>query len=351
MLDIFKRFNNLIVEKMHLSEGFGDFVKKGVSKIKSFFKNMAIKINHFIAMFDKNGKVIEATSPYTSLNYISNGNVPGVTAFTAVKNEFIDESVQSTASIVESPEYYGIIDENSIEYKNYLTMIEMINEHCAKYGDKLNEARVGFSAASGGLQSDNTPDITTSQFKKFLDIAIRSTPGEMTKQGFDEDEDVHGNHIMVVCEEELIDLFEALEYFKLSDNSLSIPAIDDINDIISILEDENEAKALFETDIFRYQIVGIIHNLAFILGLDYTTAIEEAYNIGKDTFEDRYTSTLEETEGIPIIEACATKTPALIRDIPVFEEWLEDGVNVYKAKDIEVIDVFKTEKRKRHKKE
>lgn len=26
MLDIFKRFNNLIVEKMHLSEGFGDFV-------------------------------------------------------------------------------------------------------------------------------------------------------------------------------------------------------------------------------------------------------------------------------------------------------------------------------------
>lgn len=45
--------------------------------------------------------------------------------------------------------------------------------------------------------------------------------------------------------------------------------------------------------------------------------------------------TLEETEGIPIIEACACKTPALIRDIPVFEEWLEDGVNVYKAKDID----------------
>lgn len=44
--------------------------------------------------------------------------------------------------------------------------------------------------------------------------------------------------------------------------------------------------------------------------------------------------TLEETEGIPIMEACACKTPALIRDIPVFEEWLQDGVNVYKAKDI-----------------
>lgn len=45
--------------------------------------------------------------------------------------------------------------------------------------------------------------------------------------------------------------------------------------------------------------------------------------------------TLEETEGIPIIEACASKIPAIIRDIPVFEEWLEDGKNVYKAKDID----------------
>lgn len=47
--------------------------------------------------------------------------------------------------------------------------------------------------------------------------------------------------------------------------------------------------------------------------------------------------TLEETEGIPIIEACATKQKALIRDIPVFNEWLEDGVNVYKAK---ILDEF-----------
>ena len=44
--------------------------------------------------------------------------------------------------------------------------------------------------------------------------------------------------------------------------------------------------------------------------------------------------TLEETEGIPILEASACKTKTLIRDIPVFEEWLKDGVNVYKAKDL-----------------
>ena len=45
--------------------------------------------------------------------------------------------------------------------------------------------------------------------------------------------------------------------------------------------------------------------------------------------------TYEETEGIPIIEACACKATAIIRDIPVFEGWLEDGINVYKAKNLD----------------
>ena len=45
--------------------------------------------------------------------------------------------------------------------------------------------------------------------------------------------------------------------------------------------------------------------------------------------------TLEETEGIPIVEACACQCQALIRDIPVFEDWLQDNINVYKAKDID----------------
>lgn len=45
--------------------------------------------------------------------------------------------------------------------------------------------------------------------------------------------------------------------------------------------------------------------------------------------------TLEETEGIPIIEASAMKIDSIIRDIGVFDGWLTDGVNVYKAKDKE----------------
>lgn len=39
----------------------------------------------------------------------------------------------------------------------------------------------------------------------------------------------------------------------------------------------------------------------------------------------------EETEGIVVLEALASGIPVLLRDIPVYEGWLEDGKSVYKA--------------------
>lgn len=49
--------------------------------------------------------------------------------------------------------------------------------------------------------------------------------------------------------------------------------------------------------------------------------------------------TLEETEGIPAMEACAMKCDTIVRDIPVFDDWLEDGKNIYKAKDINDFEI------------
>ena len=49
--------------------------------------------------------------------------------------------------------------------------------------------------------------------------------------------------------------------------------------------------------------------------------------------------TFEETEGIPIIEACAVGANAIIRDIKIFDDWLVDGKNVYKAKDLEEFEI------------
>ena len=40
----------------------------------------------------------------------------------------------------------------------------------------------------------------------------------------------------------------------------------------------------------------------------------------------------EETEGIVVLEALACGTPTLVRDIPVYDGWLEDGVNVHKGR-------------------
>ncbi|MDO5696357.1 MAG: glycosyltransferase [Dermatophilus congolensis] len=39
----------------------------------------------------------------------------------------------------------------------------------------------------------------------------------------------------------------------------------------------------------------------------------------------------EETEGIVVLEAMASGVPVLLRDIPVYDDWLEDGVVVHKA--------------------
>jgi 1,2-diacylglycerol-3-alpha-glucose alpha-1,2-glucosyltransferase len=44
--------------------------------------------------------------------------------------------------------------------------------------------------------------------------------------------------------------------------------------------------------------------------------------------------THEETEGIVILEALASKTPILVRDIPIYANWLENGETVYKGNNI-----------------
>lgn len=41
----------------------------------------------------------------------------------------------------------------------------------------------------------------------------------------------------------------------------------------------------------------------------------------------------EETEGIVVLEALSCGIPTVVRDIPVYREWLTDGVSVCKAKD------------------
>lgn len=55
--------------------------------------------------------------------------------------------------------------------------------------------------------------------------------------------------------------------------------------------------------------------------------IKGAYHYAECLFFPSY----EETEGIVVLEALASHCPVLIRDIGVYADWLEDGLNCYKA--------------------
>lgn len=57
--------------------------------------------------------------------------------------------------------------------------------------------------------------------------------------------------------------------------------------------------------------------------------LRQAY-AGSDLF---WFPTYEETEGIVILEALAMKIPVLVRDIPVYQNWLMNGKNVYTFQD------------------
>lgn len=59
--------------------------------------------------------------------------------------------------------------------------------------------------------------------------------------------------------------------------------------------------------------------------------IEGAYAAADCFFFPSY----EETEGIVVLEALASKCPVIIRDIPVYEDWLEHNISCFKAIDNE----------------
>lgn len=73
-----------------------------------------------------------------------------------------------------------------------------------------------------------------------------------------------------------------------------------------------------------------LDNLTFA-GYVAPEILKQAYS-GSDLF---LFPTYEETEGIVLLEALAMKVPVLVRNIPIYDEWLTDGVNVYKAEDQE----------------
>ena len=176
-----KKYTHVIDYDSFINEGkFKDFIHKGVEKVKSFFKTVTLKIDNIIAFFKEDGEIYPATSAYTSLNTVASGVIPGVKAYCDIDNPYLN-NVEKEASIVPEPGYYGIIDKNSVEYRNYETFKGMVNEHYAKYGNTgpfqmINEEdfkRVGFSAADGGVVAR---DIDSDDLREILEDLVENVP-------------------------------------------------------------------------------------------------------------------------------------------------------------------------------
>lgn len=176
-----KKYTHVIDYDSFINEGkFKDFIHKGVEKVKSFFKTVTLKIDNIIAFFKEDGEIYPATSAYTSLNTVASGAIPGVKAYCDIDNPYLN-NVEKEASIVPEPGYYGIIDKNSVEYRNYETFKGMVNEHYAKYGNTgpfqmINEEdfkRVGFSASDGGVVAR---DIDSDDLREILEDLVENVP-------------------------------------------------------------------------------------------------------------------------------------------------------------------------------
>ena len=76
-------------------------------------------------------------------------------------------------------------------------------------------------------------------------------------------------------------------------------------------------------------------NLKFV-GYVEQEELRDAY-CGADVFAFM---SKEETEGIVVLEALASGTAAVVRDIPVYDGWLAHGENVYKADSVNVFSYF-----------
>ncbi len=176
-----KKYTHVIDYDSFINEGkFKDFIHKGVEKVKSFFKTVTLKIDDIIAFFKEDGDIYPATSAYTALNVAASGEIPGVKAYCDIDNPYLN-NVEKVASIVPEPGYYGIIDKNSVEYRNYETFKGMLNEHYEKFGNTgpfqmINEEdfkRVGFSAADGGVAAR---DIDSDDLREILEDLVENVP-------------------------------------------------------------------------------------------------------------------------------------------------------------------------------
>lgn len=150
--------NFLDFQSFLLNEGkVGDFIKRGIDKVKSIFKSVAVKLNDFfVASLAKGGELLDVVNPLTTFNYINSGRVDGVEVYGDIESELLSQPMTSSYK-PKDDEYYTNIKKDSNEYKNYMTFLKMLSDTSNEsvinidYNNIINEERVGLSGESGGV--------------------------------------------------------------------------------------------------------------------------------------------------------------------------------------------------------
>lgn len=169
--------NNILTRKEYLqsvNEGIiGDKIRGGIKKIKNFIKLFIKKVNGVIRIFDKNGNALPVVTIETTIDRLSKINGAKVcvpqSIIDSTKNAGGDTSVCSTTLQIQTDddEVYGYIGEDSIEYKNLMSLVSEskdINEF-----DEINERAL---YSQPGELLDCKP-WTTEKLKEKLETAIR----------------------------------------------------------------------------------------------------------------------------------------------------------------------------------
>lgn len=168
-----------------VNEGLYDKIKQGVKKGVEFVKNkfnlFKVKINKFFVLnFNPDTEtVINATDPLTTINYITSEKPNGVEVFSTVESPLLVPGVEKTATVEETNEKYGWMEEDSQEYKNYVEFMNtMFGTDGVKEGEQegVTEARTSLGAVGSGL--DGIPNINGKRLEELITEVMFSTPAE-----------------------------------------------------------------------------------------------------------------------------------------------------------------------------
>ncbi|BDR59060.1 glycosyltransferase [Xylocopilactobacillus apicola] len=135
------------------------------------------------------------------------------------------------------------------------------------------------------------------------------------------------------------------EYFKLSPEDKTIICValpfkrKGILDFVEVAKQFPQYKFIWFGDTFKYLLT---HDIQETIKRDHPDNVIFPGFINGDVLTGAYTGcdlfffpSNEETEGIVVLEALASHSKTLLRDIPVYDPWLSDGVNCYKGKNNE----------------